>query len=249
MKTKLVITDLTRMYQGRVCVAGYDKDHKAVRPVLPPPGIPETSLIRDDRPIIFPFALVEYDLLESKSEPPHTEDVRYVGDSPRFIRTVKSREEVLNWSVFESVAAIFEQPIHQDPGFYVMDCQGPHSMGTIHPHKIIKAKYEKGIEGTWDYRLLFLDGLGDFYRLKITDLTWQYYCHNRRGAGKDQSQMAEDLTKILKSSKVYLRMGLARGWQKFPDRCYLQITGIYTFPDYLEGRTFVEFKAKDKINL
>ena len=241
MKTKLVVTDLTRMYQGRVCVAGYDKDGKAVRPVLPPPGISEQSLLEDGRPIIFPFALVEYDLLDSKSEPPHTEDVRYVENSPKFIRSVKSREEVLSWSLFESVGAIFEQPVHTDPGFYVMDCQGPRSLGTIRPRKIIEAKYERGSEGTWDYRLLFLDGQSEFYRLKITDLTWQYYCQNQRGPDRDQSQIATDLTDVLKSSKVYLRIGLARGWQKFPDRCYLQITGIYTFPDYLEGSVFVDF--------
>ena len=34
---------------------------------------------------------------------------------------------------------------------------------------------------------------------------------------------------------------LARGWQKFPERCYLQITGVYTFPDYLEGKIFTDF--------
>lgn len=28
---------------------------------------------------------------------------------------------------------------------------------------------------------------------------------------------------------IYLRIGLARGWVKHPDRCYLQITGVYGF--------------------
>jgi hypothetical protein len=54
--------------------------------------------------------------------------------------------------------------------------------------------------------------------------------------------------KIIKASAAakqetttLLRIGLARLWEKFPDRCYLQITGIYTFPDYLRGRTFTDF--------
>jgi hypothetical protein len=38
-------------------------------------------------------------------------------------------------------------------------------------------------------------------------------------------------------------------WQKFPERCYLQITGIYTFPDYLKGRTFIDFRTKDNVSL
>ena len=46
---------------------------------------------------------------------------------------------------------------------------------------------------------------------------------------------------MLKSRKVYLRLGLARGWHKYPDRCYIQITGVYTFPDYLEGHTFAAY--------
>jgi hypothetical protein len=40
---------------------------------------------------------------------------------------------------------------------------------------------------------------------------------------------------------MFLRIGLARHWEKHPERCHLQITGIYTFPDYLNGRTFTDF--------
>jgi len=38
VKKSLVITDVTRMQEGRVCVAGYDNDGNCIRPVLPPPG-------------------------------------------------------------------------------------------------------------------------------------------------------------------------------------------------------------------
>jgi len=37
---------------------------------------------------------------------------------------------------------------------------------------------------------------------------------------------------------VYLRLGLGRrfrGWH------YLQVNGIYTFPDYLQGRCYADF--------
>ena len=33
----------------------------------------------------------------------------------------------------------------------------------------------------------------------------------------------------LRRQRVYLRIGLARGWDRHPDRCYLQITGVYGF--------------------
>jgi hypothetical protein len=243
MKTKVVITDLTRMYRGKVCIAGYDASRRAVRPMVPPPGIPETSLLQDDKSIIFPFALVEFDLLEARPQPPHTEDVLYDPESPRLMRAVQSKEEILGWSLFECVEDIFEQPVLSSPGRYVLDCQGPRSLGTIQPAEVLEAKYDAGEEeGTWDYRLSFLDGQNERYRLKITDLTWHYYCDSLRGEECQPGQIADRLTEKLHASKVYLRIGLARGWKKFPERCYLQINGIYTFPDYLEGKTFADLK-------
>jgi hypothetical protein len=242
MKTSLIITDLTRMNRGMVCIAGYDKTHLCIRPTLPPPGISESTLGQGDKPIIFPFALVEFDLLEPIPRPPHTEDRRYEPTSPRFIRKVQDRKTVLNWSLFDSVSHIFEQPIHDDFGFYVMDCQGARSLGTIRSKEIQQVIYEEGMEGVWDYRLMFIDGEEKHYRLKITDLTWHYYCDSLRGENRDLTQLSLDLTTRLRSSEVFLRIGLSRGWKKFPDRCYLQINGIYTFPDYLEGKTFADLR-------
>jgi len=244
MKEELVITDLTRMYHGHVCIAGYDKYRHCYRPILPPPGIGQGSLIQGGRAIIFPSAVVEFDLLEPHPMPPHSEDIFYEPTSPRYIRRVKNWEKVLEWSLFNSVDVIFDQPIHDDLGFYVMDHQGTRSIGTVKPSYISKVIYAEGPEGAWDYRLMFSDNLGNIYRLKITDLTWHYYCDSLRSNGHEPSEIASQLTDILRSSKVYLRIGLARGWKKFPDRCYLQINGIYTFPDYLDGKIFSDFLSK-----
>ena len=242
MKTNLVITDLTRMYRGMVCIAGYDNTRRCIRPTLPPPGIPENALMRGNSPIIFPFAVVEFDLLNPTPQPPHVEDWHYDPESPRFIKLIQDRKKILSWSLFDGLSDIFEQPIHDDLGFYVMDCQGARSLGTIRPRKILEVIYEPGIEGPWDYRLRFLAGQGTHYRLKITDLTWHYYCDSLRGDNCDPHQISAELTKQLAAREVFLRIGLSRGWKKFPDRCYLQINGIYTFPDYLEGKTFADLR-------
>jgi hypothetical protein len=113
MKKSIVITDLTRMQEGRVCVAGYDEHGQCIRPVLPPPGIQESTLYNDGRPIIFPFAVVEYELTHAQPQPPHTEDYRYNPMSVRLIesKTESQRREVLELSLFERVSGIFEQPI------------------------------------------------------------------------------------------------------------------------------------------
>jgi hypothetical protein len=55
------------------------------------------------------------------------------------------------------------------------------------------------------------------------------------------ARVAEVVTQVLSQrSAVFLRIGLSRGWDRHPDRCYLQVTGVYSFPDYLQGRCFAD---------
>jgi hypothetical protein len=246
MRTSITITELTRMHQGRVCVAGYDERGKCIRPVLPPPGISEQSLCVDRRPQMYPFAVVEYNLTIPTPQPPHVEDYRYDPRNVRFIRVLKEPERatILQKTLFPSVADIFEQPVHSDLGFYVMDGVGPRSLGTIMPGRISRVIYAPEQDGAWDYRLLFNDAAGCGYRLKIVDLTWHYYCDRQRGDNCEPRQIADMLTAILRSRDVFLRIGLSRGWSMFPDRCYLQVTGIHTFPDYLGGMTFADLAPR-----
>ncbi len=134
-----------------------------------------------------------------------------------------------------------EQPIQRGPGFYVMDGEGPRSVGTIQPRAIHQVFYEQGEDNAWNYRLGFFDQQDEYYRLKITDLTWNYYCAFQRTQDRAPAQIASDLTQLLKSKTVHLRIGLSRGWAKFPGRCFLQVNGVYTFPDYLRGKIFTDF--------
>ncbi len=245
MKTRLVITDLTRMYHQNVCIAGYTEERHCIRPVSTGGGIAEATLYFDHKAILYPFSEIDIDLLKPKGQPPHIEDWTFNPWSLRFIRQVESREEVLKWSLYDSVQAIFEQKILTDPGYYVLSCQGPRSLGTLMPSRVLDVRYEPGAEGNWDYRLAFTDQTGTTYRLKIVDLTWQYYCDSLRDEVTMPKEIASQISKDFEQRKVYLRIGLARGWKKFPERCYLQITGIYTFPDYLEGRNFSHFSSKE----
>ncbi len=243
MKMPLVVTDLTRMQRGAVCIAGIDPAGRCVRPVLPPPGIPESALYNQGEPIIYPSARVEFFLLRPRPQPPHTEDVYFVEGSPRLIERENNFEDVLKRGLFPSVQEIFDQPILRDPGYSVLDCQGPRSIGTVQPANILNVSYShEAVNDAWDYRLVFEDGRGETYRLKITDLTCHYYCDNRRGQGEMPITIADKLTAELQSRKVYLRIGLSRGWKKYPERCFLQVNSIHTFPDYLDGKIFADFR-------
>jgi len=245
MKTRLIITDLTRMYHQNVCIAGYTHEKQCVRPVSNAGGIPESLLYYNHAAALYPFAEIELELLKPNGKKPHSEDYTFNAWSLRFVREIQNRETALQWSLYPSVEAIFEQQIQSEPGFYVLDCQGARSLGTIIPASVLEIKYEAGMEGNWDYRLAFLDATQKAYRLKIVDLTWQYYCDSLRDSITTQQEIAHHITQDLTNRKIYLRIGLARGWKKFPERCYLQITGIYTFPDYLGGRNFSHFSRKE----
>jgi Dual OB-containing domain len=246
LKEALVITDLTRMQEGRVCIAGYNRNFECIRPVLPPPGIHESALYSRGSTIIFPFAVVEFDFTSHTPKPPHTEDRFF---DPRYFRLVDKLDEpqkqkILEQTVFESVKDIFTTPIHSDLGFYVIDGAGDRSMGTIQPRWIKQVIHELSPDGQWKYRLVFRDKTDSEYRLTITDLAWRYFCDWQRSKKIAVHEIAASLLKALRSGLTFIRIGLARGWEKFPDRCYLQITGVYTFPDYLKGKIFSDFSQR-----
>ena len=148
---------------------------------------------------------------------------------------------MLEKSLFKSVSAIFEETIYGDVGHYIMDGRGPRSLGTIRPQRVMKAIYEQAPDGKWKYRLGFVDGEGLTYWLTVTDLAWRYFHDHQFRNGHSPQAISSELTSLLRASEVFLRIGLARGWDKYPDRCFIQITGVYTFPDYLDGRTFADF--------
>jgi len=147
---------------------------------------------------------------------------------------------VLDGTLFEHVNAIFGAPVLAGPGQYVLAGQGTRSLDTIRPQRLVKVIYEQSPGGSWRYRVGFTDGSGTTYWLTVTDLAWRYYCDTQRRQGLPIQEIASHLTSVVSSGAVYLCAGLARGWEKYPDRCYLQLTAVHTFPDYLGGRTFAD---------
>jgi hypothetical protein len=146
--------------------------------------------------------------------------------------------------MFENVSAIFEQEIFPDPDFHVLPGCGPRSIGTIKPYRIIRVLYEKSASNRFDYSLVFMDRTRQTYRLEIRDLIWRNYCDYLRDQHIDFKKVGEDLTDKLKNLLVYLRIGLDRHWQKYPNRCFLKVTSIYTIPDYSHGLPLAKIVMK-----
>ena len=245
MKKAMLITDLTRMSPPWVCVGGYWRDLTAVRPKLQHRhGLTEHFLFHGGRLIIRPFAMVELDFLEAVPEPPHTEDW-FVGHGYKALEQVRLPDEqafaFLQRILDPDVTSIFDASVHTEHGCYVKSGEGSRSLGTILPKRLAAVQYICRADSKWDYRIAFVDQSGTGYRLAVTDLTFRHYCDYQRLRGRSPKEVAADIEHRLRGVTVFLRIGLARGWKKFPDRCYLQITGVHSFPDYLEGRCFDDF--------
>ncbi|MHB8646212.1 MAG: dual OB domain-containing protein [Thermomicrobiales bacterium] len=246
MKTRVTITDLTRMQGDRVCVAGYLPDNTCVRPVFVKGGLTEEWLRLRGKAAIRPFAVIEFDVRGKVSMPlpPHTED-RIIDDTYRVWRGSLTPEERAEWCAKaedRDVAAIFGAAIHDEDGRFVLAGEGARSLGTVRVKRLEEVQFSPGTNGRWQYRLGFNDQGGQHYRLPVTDLAFRVYLdYLRDRRDVPPLSVAHRLTTILQKNPVFLRIGLARGWERFPDRCYLQITGVYSFPDYLSGRCFADF--------
>lgn len=137
---------------------------------------------------------------------------------------------------------IFGAPIRHEAGAYILAGEGTRSLGTIRVAQMDEVQFNPLENGRRNYRLVFVDGENQRYRLPVTDLAFRThldYLHDQYGM--PYAAIAQSLTRTLQQIPVILRIGLARGWERFPDRCYLQITGVYSSPDYLSGRCFADF--------
>jgi hypothetical protein len=145
-----------------------------------------------------------------------------------------------------SVEAIFGAEIVNDRGYFIREGEGQRSLGTIRAQAILSVQYRKlRYEDKYDYRITFKDSKGIGYSLKVTDLSFQYYVdYLRQHFGKSCERISSELTEYFNKATVFLRIGLARPWKERDNNCFLQITGVYSFPDYLEGKCFADFTPR-----
>ncbi len=248
MITTLLITDLTRMRDRKVCIAGYDPSGKCIRPVFARWRIPEDWLWNFNRPIILPFARVDFNLLAPRPAVPHIEDW-VVDEIYRVGRGRLPENERRQWLAAHaspSVQAVFGTEIFHDHGCYIKSGCGCASLGTVQVARLDSVIYEtRSYNGSekWEFRFRFVDGAGCVYDLPITDLSYRYYLdHLRAVEHHSPGEITASLASQFAHNPLYLRLGLTRpGWEKFPDTCHIQINGVYSFPDYLEGKTFADY--------
>lgn len=233
----MTVTDITRMEGTRVCVGGYLDDGTAVRPITGKAG-PTEAWLAPGGAQIAPFAVIELRVgrRPKRAQPPHTEDRETPERGQRVVRSLTSAEQkaLLEQTTSPSVRAIFDAELHADPsgpwGRYVRVGEGTRSLGTVRAREITAVRYHHYPDrGRWDYRLRFSDERGEAYQLAVVDLAFRQRLDAMRERGISSNAAARRTQIALSEQAVYLRIGLARGWARHPDRCYLQITGVYGF--------------------
>jgi hypothetical protein len=239
MKKTLVITDVTQMPQPeRVCVVGVDAEGRSIRPICDG-GFQKRYLTQNNELIIRPSAKVEFDLNNMEIHPPHIEDMAFNPSSivKRGLCNDKEWEKVLQQTSFKIVEEIYEGYLRNKE--WVLAGSKTRSIGTLSGVTIVDIKLtERSVKP----RITFRDIGNHEYSRPVSDLTLWNYCYFKViKKANNRLDTEKELIKSLQNvNRIYLRLGLARPWEQ-DNNCWLQVTGVYTFPDYLLGKTFADF--------
>jgi len=251
LKQKLVITDLTQMPVGnQVCVVGITEDGKTIRPVHPS-GFLKSYLYNNNDLVVCPRAKVEWDFTQDHPVPPHIEDKLFIPNSLKYYGKCddKQWEQYLLKVSFKTVKDIYQGYLCYN--HWVAPGSPTRSIATLIDAKIQSLNIietEKSVRS----RLIFHDISNNKYDLPISDLAFREmtYMQIKRKLEKAEDVSDKIINRLLKSKFVYLRIGLARPWKSTSsegyEHCYCQITGIHTFPDYLDGKNFTDFTIKSR---
>ncbi|HCS38712.1 MAG TPA: hypothetical protein DIW44_03900 [Anaerolineaceae bacterium] len=251
MMTELTITDLTNMHAGRICVAGVNDKGESIRPQFRRQHFMREWCTSGGQ-VIRPFSKIQLDLIERKCSPPHTEDWIIADDCIKLTGEVEKakRQYFLEKLLDPDVESIFGAKIQhiKDEGTFTNSGEGNRSLGTIRVKRTYLFSNKCFEDNRHDCRISFLDAADKWYRLKIVDLTFQTYVDHLRSKPLSAEEVSKMIDRTFYRKDIYMRIGLSRGWGMHPERCYLQINGVYTFPDYLEGKCFTDFEAPTKDN-
>ncbi len=246
MRELIAITDVTEMWASQVCIAGVTQELDCIRPVVEG-GVQIWDLYKDDQPIIFPGAKVWMDFSPAQIAPPHIEDRAFDPQTVEYKDAFKDKhwETLLRKTSHDSVHSIFDGNLNERrvaPGTLTR------SLGTISNVRILNLSVDLRHEGEGRrvLRMAFKDASDNVYKgFPVNDLAFRgVFKQLLRSYRTVPRAVSSLLERLKKSDRTYLRIGLARPTRigRYPETCWVQVTGVYTFPDYLDGIKWSAFK-------
>jgi hypothetical protein len=233
MKKQIFITGLTRMYDGFVCISGIDvQTGQFIRPVInypERPGIKKEFLFDGDKLVIKPLVQIELDFLKAKPQCKfHTEDWEINPSIKPKIVAIPSecqKKEILDKHLDQSLnKALYDQN---------------RSLIIIKPQQTPLIDLSSR-EDRLKTHLTFRDLSGTLHsHIPVTDANWlgiaRWLWIKHCG---DKKKTENNLKWYLENKDIYLRIGITR---KYKGQQWKQISGVFSFPDWLMGNTFVEY--------
>lgn len=247
MRQTIVITDLTQMPDGnQVCVVGISEKGECIRPVCKG-GFQKKYLYVGQNVVIRPRARIEFDFTQAEIEPPHIEDKTFDPSSivNHGLCSDADWENVLQNSSYVKVEDIYDGFLQY--GNWVKPGSSTRSIATLSKASIANVQLAEW-QGKLRYRLSFRDTTRNLFDCPVSDLAFRELSYKEvKRNNRPRHDVSSELTNILERvERMYLRLGLARPFKRSAvdePRCYLQVTGVHTFPDYLQGKTFADFSA------
>jgi len=228
---EILILAVTKMLGG-VCIAGMTTEPNPVsglcwvRPIREYSHVLLGDITTSDNRVLSPFDVVEFNLIRSCPDPPHTEDwiTDFVRQRPRIVRRLEGERRSSFLHKYQDSAPRQILESHQ------------RSLCLIQPNWVEGCFRLDPHSGNFDARLAF--GLeGDTYRgsytkggFPVTDLKW-------RALGRawlpDEGGWTEfddgDLEARFGIEEIYLAVGLTRS---FEGTFWPIVIGVHTLPDY-----------------
>ena len=227
---EVIITDLTRFSTNEnVCTAAIDvKTGECFRPM------PYLKSARCEELGIHPGAILKGDLnFQVNNAIPHVEDANYKNLNFHGACSGEVFQELLEKSLSNSVSEGFGVHFATGQKHIPHDQQANCSIITIKiaPNQlsIHEDQYKPG-----KIKASFTDNAGHAYNyLSITDRGFHDYAKKHQTDGK----LYEVTNLINEQDEVYLRVGLSRVFQVQDGRngFWLQVNGIYTYPNFHGG--------------
>lgn len=115
-----------------------------------------------------------------------------------------------------------------------------YSLATVRCARNIVFRLSEKKQGGFRHALSFSDDRGEVYQnIPVTDLALRAWARDRLRRGQTAASLSDWLSGQLNAAQqVFLRLGLGR---EYEGKYWLQVNGIYSFPDWLEGRCFADF--------
>ena len=228
-RKEIIITGITRMNSGHVCVSGIDpQTWNFVRPVFPF-GLDRDFLMQETTQVVNHFNLVEIEFKRYRPDQIfHTEDwVINENFAPRFIKHLTNQEilDVVNKMSINNLNVAIEK---QNKSLFIVKVQ---SIG-----RIWHEEYEK-----FKVRINFVDFEGNLYqRIPVTDLLTLAFVRYQLSI-RNYNYSVQLMRSFNNNPNRFIRIGLTR---EFKGQHWKQITALITIPDLFDGKAFSDYEKQ-----